>query len=443
MTPRLATPIQLEETLFGLLWENLATVDQFIDLARPEDFSSAETQRLWLDLQKFSGSHQTDFSRMAHDGVLPKDRTDYLRGCATRLVTVLPVQLRKMWVAARRNRRAREVVTGAARDINREGADALAIVTALGSDLDAVVRDDDQATDDLASHCDAAIAVRRGSAPGIPYPWPIWTLKYGRVRFGELLSVVGETGKGKTTLLANMVAFWVQSLSERVAVFTTETEGHRYLSLLASIQSALGPDDAPEAFEAAINNLWRPLADERRLIINSQARPTSAMLMAQMRRYRAHGIRVFVVDHGHQVDLGREREGWEALESFAAELQSFAQNEKAAVWVAWQPRKAPAGMGSKDGRLTIDAIKGGQLIAALSSRVFSPFTKPVKLSDADADMEERMATAGEQCEFLVACLKDRDHGTPRAVTRLYLDPRSKRLTDKHGAPFAINEEAAR
>jgi hypothetical protein len=134
-------------------------------------------------------------------------------------------------------------------------------------------------------------------------------------------------------------------------------------------------------------------------------------------------------------------EGWEALERFAGELHAFAQNEDAALWVAWQPRKLPSGeSGSPDGHLGLDSIKGGQLIAALSARVFNPFQRPRKLLDEDEiRMEEMRAAMVRDGEFLVACLKDRDHGPHNAV-RLHLDPVTKRLTDAKGAPFAIAED---
>ena len=443
-TGRIATPMQLEDTLFAMLWTARARVDDFVDLVRLSDFSEEATRALWADFQRYGGAGFINEAAMLHDGSLTDERREYLTACTERMITDDPRDLRRRWVESRRDWRARQLIKRASSAVERAGSDAAALLAQLCADADAVVRDDERVTDDLGRQCDAAIAALRDEAPGLTYPWPTWDAKFGRIRRGELYSVVGETGRGKTTLIASLVAHWVHRLGERVAVFTTETEGHRYLTLLAGIQGGLRmEDEEPEAFAGVINGLWRPLAADGRLIINDYARPSAALVLTQLRRYRARGIRTFVLDHGHQVDLGRGLESWEALEQFAGDLHAFAQNEQATVWAAWQPRKAPS-MGERNGGpLSIDAIKGGQGIAALSSRIFNPFTRPIAQTPAESELEDRMACAGELCEFLVACLKDRDHGPHRAVSRLYLDARTKRLTERSGAPFVANDPGVR
>jgi hypothetical protein len=448
MSARNYTALEVEDSLLGLLANRYATPDDFADLVCPDDWSLPEHRAIWDAVVKVfaSGGAPTDYLRLRREGGLTDDLVKAYMATIERTGIFSVAAVRRAWVDVRRRRRVGELL-GRAADTWRANpdVDAVKMAETLSSKLDAVLRDDDLVTDDLDRHCDEALASRKPAAAGLAYPWPGWSRLFGPTRPGQLYSVVGETGKGKTTLIANLVAYWTMALREPVAVFTTETSGGAYLRLLACIQGGIShdPDEDDSAFASAIRDTWRPLRAEGSLIINAYARPSADLLLAQLRRYRARGIQLFVIDHGHQVAFPRGMEGWEALERFAGDLHAFAQNEDAALWVAWQPRKLPSGeRGSPDGHLGLDSIKGGQLIAALSARVFNPFQRPTKMLDEDEQrMEEMRAAMVRDSEFLVACLKDRDHGPHKAV-RLHLDPVTKRLTDAQGAPFARAQDGA-
>lgn len=448
MTSQMYSPLEVQDSLFGMLVYDYATVDDMADLVRPDDWALPEYRQMWdaFVTVAATGGSTADALRLRREGGLTEELMTALYDCANRTAIFDVPRLRRAWLSVRKRRRAGELLTSVA-DSWREtpDADPVPMVQDLASKLDAVLRDDDGAADDLDRHCSEALALRSPEVPGLAFPWPDWTRVFGPTRSGQLYSVVGETGKGKTTFLANLIAHWATALREPVAVFTTETSGGAYLRLLACIRGGIPfePGDDDSAFRSEIAEHWRPLKAERGLILNAYARPTADLVLTQLRRYRAWGVRLFVIDHGHQVAFPRGSAGWEELERFAGDLHAFAQNEDAALWVAWQPRKLPSGeQGNADGHLSLDSIKGGQLVAALSARVFNPFQRPARLLDEDElRLESYRAAFVRDLDFLVACLKDRDHGPHKAV-RLHLDPITKRLTDKNGAPFAGRDEEA-
>jgi hypothetical protein len=440
-----ATQIELADAVFRLILMRDMHPDDLSDLVQPGDWPTPGHARIWSAIERVAsaGCEPADTMRLRGEGGLDDEHVQTFLAAYGR--GAIPAsRLREEWVAARKHRRARAALERAADQVRAGGDDPVTLAKSLQTEIDAILRDDDLRVDDLDAHADAAIALRRDvDVGGLEFPWPGWTHRFGRLRPGNLYSTFGSTGAGKTTLTANIVAHWVQALREPVAMFSTETTGGEVLRLLACIHGGLEMEGAGGTgdYDREINTHWRPLKAEGRFIVNAYARPTAAMVLAGLRRYRARGIRTFVIDHAHQVALPDGREGWEALERFTGELHAFAQNTDSTLWVVWQPRKAQAGEPqNKDGHLGIDSIKGGQLIAALSARVFNPFQTPVKLLDDEAAMEDRRAAMSRDVPFLVACLKDRDHGPQKAV-QLHLDPATKRLRDKAGAPFAPAEVA--
>jgi replicative DNA helicase len=153
---------------------------------------------------------------------------------------------------------------------------------------------------------------------------------------GNLLILGGATGTGKSTVARNFIRNW-HGMNKRVGLFSLEMSATEQLMNLGCMDTAIAAGRAitRDILPDERQRIWRAVSAWRDsgLRLNDKANVTPEYLLRAMKRYRADGIDVFVVDHLHRLDFGTtaERELRLRMGAVARALKAFAMDEQCIV----------------------------------------------------------------------------------------------------------------
>jgi len=232
---------------------------------------------------------------------------------------------------------------------------------------------------------------------------------------GNLLVVGGSPGSGKSTVIRNFLRNWV-SMGEHVALFSLEMGGDEQLPNLACMDGGLdyesyfrntmSADDKAYLFRGVC--AWR---DEPRLTLNERGAATPEYILGAMKRYRAHGATVLIIDHMHRVTYSLDGQGEIrlAVAAFVRSLKSFAVDYQCIVVAGAQYTKRDATTEPHD-----DNLREAAQIAEEADRVLHVWRPRVagQLNDAGVFRP----TLGDRGLPIL----ERD--APKTTPRLDLDP---------------------
>lgn len=169
---------------------------------------------------------------------------------------------------------------------------------------------------------------------------------------GNFCLVGGSSGAGKSTVLRNFIRYW-NSQGERTALFSLEMGGDEQLPNFAAmemgldvrfyVENRLSPGQRARMLEEC-----EKIRDSQLLTLNERSNQTPDSILRAMKRYRATGHRIFVIDHLHRVTYG-EKPGEEIrlhIAAFAKALKSFAVDQSCIVvagvqYVKMEPNSEP------------------------------------------------------------------------------------------------------
>lgn len=146
---------------------------------------------------------------------------------------------------------------------------------------------------------------------------------------GNFVLVGGASGAGKSTVMRNMARSYVHR-GHKTAVFSFEMLGLEQLPNLACmdtgldiakyIRQQLTPQET-RRFDESLT-WWE---NNENFILNERAAVTPDSILRAMKRYRAEGTEVFVIDHLHRVEYGQGRDEIRLpMAAFARDLKNFA-----------------------------------------------------------------------------------------------------------------------
>jgi len=196
-----------------------------------------------------------------------------------------------------------------ASDLGHEGKSARDVRDFLVSELDALdaLSLDTRRYDDMPAQYERMMAFARGEGKhGLGFGYTAMDRVVTPLLAGNLAVIGGAPGTGKSTVVRNFIRNWI-GMDRRVALMSVEMPGDEQLSNFACMDIGLdyGRYVRQELAEDEITLLGRASrgwVDEGRLTINERISAQPDWLIRQMKRYRADGCDVFVVDHLHHVD---------------------------------------------------------------------------------------------------------------------------------------------
>lgn len=161
-------------------------------------------------------------------------------------------------------------------------------------------------------------------------------------RKGNLLVIGGAPGTGKSTIARNFYSNWASS-GEKVCVFSTEMTGKEQRIALACMDSGVPIDKyykkTMDPVETAAFLKGLTFWQTENLKINERASITPDWTLKNMKRYRAMGYTIFVIDHLHRVDYGGGSDLRVPVGNFVTALKSFALQHQCMVVALSQLKK--------------------------------------------------------------------------------------------------------
>jgi replicative DNA helicase len=155
---------------------------------------------------------------------------------------------------------------------------------------------------------------------------------------GNFIIVAGRSGTGKSTVMRNVARNCVVNYEQPTAYFSFEMAGEEKLPLFACMETGisypdyirgrLGTMEVKLFREAIARWVQNPL-----FILNERSDVTPEWILRTMKRYRALGIKKYVLDHLHRVRYEKSEKGDVRLPmgDFARALKSFAVDHGATV----------------------------------------------------------------------------------------------------------------
>lgn len=264
-------------------------------------------------------------------------------------------------------------------------------------------------------------AVSKPVTMGTPYPWPSWnTMLYG-MRPGELVTLTGGTGIGKSTFCAEIAYHLAQTQGVKVGYIALEENvgrsATRFVGLALDKPIHLpGYEVTMEERRAAFD---RTLGKGSYFFYDHWGSLDSENLISKIRYLMVGcGCQYVVLDHISIVVSGMDLDGDErrAIDHTMTTLRSLVESTQCGLIIVSHLKRPTNGTGHEEGAQTsLSQLRGSQAIP--------------QLSDIVIGLERNQQDADENDIVTVRCLKNRYSGMTGIVGRLRYDKETGRLSE--------------
>lgn len=216
------------------------------------------------------------------------------------------------------------------------------------------------------------------TSPQLGLPWCLPTLTkatYGR-RWGQCVALGAGTGIGKTDFVTQQIEFDVMTLHEKVGLIyleqPVEETGKRLAGKYAGKRFHVPAADAGWT-QDELDKAVAALAFENRIAMYDHFGQCDWDFIKAHIRYlnKAHGVRIFYLDHLTALAAGAEEGEKDALERIMAELSGLCQ--ELGIWMLFISHLTTPSDGKsheEGGRVTIRQFKGSRSIGFWSHFMF-------------------------------------------------------------------------
>lgn len=265
-------------------------------------------------------------------------------------------------------------------DLQAEGKPATDIRDYLAREMDALstVTLDTRRYDDMGAQQVRLMEFAKGQGKtGLTFGYERVDRRVTPLLPGNLMVLAGAPGTGKSTVMRNFVSNWI-GLGSRVAVMSLEMPGDEQLANFACMDTGLDYSRFARQILSeheidVLDRASRAWVEDGKLTINERASAQPDWILRQMKRYRAAGADVFVVDHLHHADYGvRENEMRVAVSSFVRSLKGFASEHSCIVVALSQYAKLDKHQEPDDNN-----VKESNTIAEVADKMFHVFRPKV------------------------------------------------------------------
>ena len=261
----------------------------------------------------------------------------------------------------------------------------------------------------------------------IPYPWEGLNKKLYGLRQGELVTLTGGTGLGKSSVTRELEHHLIKNTTDNVGVIALEEDWRRTIDGILSIEAnaRLYIDQEREKFsEEELDKFFDLLYDgdnKNRVWVLAHFGTNDIDEIFTKLRFMiiACGCKWVVVDHLHMlvsaVSEGDERR---AIDNIMTRLRSIVEETGAGVVLVSHLRRASGDKGHENGiEVSLSHLRGSQSIAQLSDCVIA-----LERNQQSDDINESNTTR-------VRVLKSRYTGDVGMATHLLYDRETGRLQE--------------
>ena len=268
---------------------------------------------------------------------------------------------------------------------------------------------------------------KRERKEAIPYPWDGLNDKLDGLRQGELITLTGGTGLGKSSVTRELEHWLITNTNDKVGVIALEEDWRRTVDGILSIEAnaRLHIDSVRIQFsEEEIDNFFNVLYDgenKNRVFIHAHLGMNDVDSVFSKLRFMAMGLECkwIVFDHLHML-LSMTTDGDERrnIDTIMHNFRTLVEETGVGLILVSHLRRIDGNRGHENGIETgLNHLRGSQSIAQLSDCVIS-----LERNQQSEDPVEASTTR-------VRVLKSRYTGDVGLATHLFYDKDSGRLSE--------------
>ena len=268
---------------------------------------------------------------------------------------------------------------------------------------------------------------KRERKESIPYPWSGLNAKLDGLRQGELITLTGGTGLGKSSVTRELEHWLITNTNDKVGVIALEEDWRRTVDGILSIEAnaKLHIDSVRAEFsEEDLDNFFNVLYDgenKNRVFVHAHLGMNDVDSVFSKLRFMAMGLECkwIVFDHLHML-LSMTTDGDERrnIDSIMHNFRTLVEETGVGLILVTHLRRVDGNRGHENGIETgLNHLRGSQSIAQLSDCVIS-----LERNQQAEDPIEASTTK-------VRVLKSRYTGDVGLATHLFYDKDSGRLSE--------------
>jgi twinkle protein len=220
--------------------------------------------------------------------------------------------------------------------------------------------------------------LNREEKQSVPYPWEGLNKKLLGMRQGELVTLTGGTGLGKSSITRELEHWLIDTTNDNVGIIALEEDWKRTVDGILSIEAddKLFIDSIRNAYEEKhITKMYDKLFDNDRVFIHAHFGANDIEEIFAKLRYLIVGCdcKWVVVDHLHMLVSsmldGDERK---SIDSIMHRLRSMVEETGAGIILVSHLRRVEGNKGHEQGiTVSLSHLRGSNSIAQLSDSVIA------------------------------------------------------------------------
>ena len=269
----------------------------------------------------------------------------------------------------------------------------------------------------------------REKKQSVPYPWKGLNKKLYGLRRGELVTLTGGTGLGKSSITRELEYWLINNTSDNVGIVSLEEQDLRTMDCLMSIEAndKIYMDHVREGYMKSqeglkyLNDLYNKIYNDGRIWIHAHFGATDIDEIFSKIRYLIIGCECkwIVVDHLNML-VSNTTEGDErrTIDSIMTRLRSLVEETNVGMILVSHLRRVEGNRGHENGiTVGLNHLRGSHSIAQLSDCVIA-----LERNQQADDTEESHTTR-------LRVLKSRYTGDVGLATHLLYDQDTGRLSE--------------
>tara|TARA_B110000503_G_C7125414_1_gene404361 strand:- start:958 stop:1941 length:984 start_codon:yes stop_codon:yes gene_type:complete len=268
----------------------------------------------------------------------------------------------------------------------------------------------------LSDQFEAYQKLRQESRASIPYPWKGLNLKLEGLRSGELVTLTGGTGLGKSSVTRELEHWLINNTKDNVGILALEENWGRTAEGISSIEAnaPLHLARVKEKYTGEeLDGFFKKVfmgENEKRVCLHAHHGVTNVDEIFSKLRYMIIGLdcKWIVVDHLHMLVLSMlEGDERKAIDGIMHRLRTMVEETGCGMILVSHLRRVEGNRGHENGIETgLSHLRGSQSIAQLSDCVIS------------LERNQQSDDALEASTTKVRVLKSRYTGDVGVATRL-------------------------
>jgi len=278
--------------------------------------------------------------------------------------------------------------------------------------------------------------LNREKKESVPYPWQGLNEKLYGLRQGELVTLTGGTGLGKSSITRELEHWLVKQTQDNVGIIALEEDWRRTVDGVLSIEAnaRLYVDQEREKFdEDTLMNMFDKIFSNDKVFIHAHFGTNEIDDIFAKLRYLIVGCdcKWVVVDHLHMlVSALAEGDERRAIDNIMTRLRSLVEETGAGLILVSHLRRVDGNKGHENGiEVSLSHLRGSNSIGQLSDCVIA-----LERNQQSDDPEEARTTK-------LRVLKSRYTGDVGMATSLIYDKETGRLSEHFDTEFNSEEDS--